>query len=43
MDNDKEVALKEEIDPDALAYIRAKKNVTTLHKVKKAEKIKNTK
>lgn len=27
-----------EVDPDALAYIRAKKKVDTLHKAKKMEK-----
>lgn len=27
-----------EVDPEALAYIRAKKNINTLHKAKKLEK-----
>lgn len=30
--------VEEEVDDDALAYIRAKKNVDTLHKAKKMER-----
>eukprot|EP01022_Parablepharisma_sp_SALTPOND_P024934 TRINITY_DN562_c0_g1_i1.p25 TRINITY_DN562_c0_g1~~TRINITY_DN562_c0_g1_i1.p25 ORF type:complete len:235 (+),score=57.25 TRINITY_DN562_c0_g1_i1:25798-26502(+) len=37
-----EQKLEEEIDPEALAYIRAKKKVETTHKAKKIEKMKRT-
>ena len=35
--------IQEEVDPEALAYIKAKKNVVIMHKVKKAEKLKQSK
>ena len=37
-----EQKLEDDIDPEALAYIRAKKNVETTHKAKKIEKMKHT-
>lgn len=37
-----EQKLEEEVDPDALAYARAKKKVETIHKAKKIERMKHT-